>query len=180
MIDTAAKKLSVYMKKQVPHHPSSIEVLETSIGLFLNVSSIVVLSLLGGFFTGNLKEVIILLISFPILRRYSGGLHLDSGTSCALFTSGMFILLSFFNFTDRTIIHSFTALTLLIVLIYAPSNLQNQRNVPIEHYPTLRKISALIVATNFIFVSDTLAISFFVQAFSLILGKEVKSHGNDI
>ncbi|SFS61007.1 accessory gene regulator B family protein [Paenibacillus sp. 453mf] len=177
MIDTAAKKISVYIKNQVPHHPSSIAVLETSIGLFLNVASIVLITLLGSLVTlvtGNLKEVIILLISFPLLRRFSGGFHLKSGTSCALYTSALFTLLSFIDLTEIVIIHSLTFLALLIVLIYAPSNFENQRNVPEKYYPLLRVVSALLVSINFFIVSDTLAISFLTQAFSLILGKEVR------
>ncbi|MEK5060454.1 hypothetical protein BK126_04305 [Paenibacillus sp. FSL H7-0326] len=179
MIDTAARKISVYIKQQVPEHPSSVEVLEYSIGMFLNIAAIIIGSLGVSYLTGNTTEIIIILISFSLLRQVSGGIHLKTGTACAVVSITLFTLISFFN-TDRdTLIHAITVITLLIVLIYAPSNFEKQHNVPKKFYPLLKLISFIMVMTNFVFVSDALAISFFIQSITLIIGREVKRYGSN-
>lgn len=179
MIDNTAKKLSVYIKNQVPNHPSSTEVLEYSIGMFLNVSAIIAGSILMSLLTGNTVEVLIILISFSLLRQFSGGIHLKSGTSCAVVSISLFTVISFFHI-DQSYVNVMTLFTLLIVFLFAPSNFENQHNVPKKYYPLLKLTSMIIVASNFYFVSDALAISFFIQAITLILGKGVKQHDSNV
>lgn len=178
MIDSAARKISVYIKQQVPEHPSSVEVLEYSIGMFINIAAIILGSLGISYFTGNTIEIIIILISFSFLRQVSGGIHLKTGTACAVVSISLFTLISFFHTDQDAVIHAMTALTLLIVLIYAPSNFEKQHNVPKKYYPLLKLISFIMVTTNFVFVSDALAISFLIQSITLIIGKEVKRYGS--
>lgn len=179
MIDSTARKISIYIKKQVPAHPSSLEVLEYSIGMFLNVAAIITGSLLISLLTGKTVEVLTILISFSLLRQVSGGIHLKSGTSCAIVSISLFTLISFFQ-TDQAYVHVMTWATLLVLSLFAPSNFENQHNVPKKYYPLLKLASMLVVSSNFYFISDTLAITFLVQGLTLILGKEVKHYGSNI
>lgn len=179
MIDSTAKKISIYIKKQVPDHPSSLEVLEYSVGMFLNVAAIITGTLLISSMTGNMVEVAIILISFSLLRQVSGGIHLKSGTSCAFVSISLFTLISFFQ-TDQANVYVMTWATLLILLVFAPSNFENQHNVPKKYYPLLKVASMLVVSSNFYFVSDTLAITFLVQGITLILGKGVRHYDSNV
>lgn len=180
MIDFTAKKLSVYIKKQVPEHPSSVEVLEYSIGMFLNIATIIFGSLGISYFTGNTVEILVILFSFSLLRQFSGGIHLKTGTACAIVSISLFTLISFFHTEQKAVLYALTAITFLIVLIYAPSNFEKQHNVPIKYYPLLKFISLVMVSSNFFFLSDALTISFLTQSLTLILGREVKRYGSNI
>ncbi|WP_211745383.1 accessory gene regulator B family protein [Paenibacillus sp. Marseille-Q4541] len=175
MIESLAHKGSVYLKKQVPHHPSSAAVLEYSIAMLLNVTFIVAGSIILSLFTGRTTEIVVILLSFSLLRQFSGGLHLKSGTSCAVVSTALFTLISFFDARESYPIHLLTALTLLLVATYAPSNFKRQHNVREKYYPWLTLISMLLVCSNFFFVSSPLAASFFVQSLTLIKRKGMNS-----
>ncbi|MDX2330425.1 accessory regulator AgrB [Sinorhizobium medicae] len=177
MIDSSAKKLSIYIKSKVPEHPSSVEVLEYSIGMFLNIAAIILGSLIISIMTGNTVEVLIILFSFSLLRQFSGGIHLKSGTSCAIASISLFTVLSFFHTNQDLYVNALTCISLVFVFLYAPSNFEKQYNIPKKYYPILKLVSLVIVMSNFIFISDALAISFFVQSLTLIIGKEVKRYG---
>ena len=67
------------IKRQVPDHKSSVSVLKHAITIILNVLCIVVFTLLISIFTGNMKQAVIALVGFAVLRQFSGGYHLKTG-----------------------------------------------------------------------------------------------------
>jgi accessory gene regulator B len=65
-------------------------------------------------------------------------------------------------------------LSLLLAFLYAPSRIENQSKIDPKHYPKLKVVSIIIIATNFLFMSSVLAAVFFVQCLTLIKMKGVK------
>jgi accessory gene regulator B len=167
-------KMAQGIKRQVPDHPTSVKGLKYSISNFLNIFTVAALSLLISTFTGNTKEIAIILIAFGVLRQASGGgMHFESSTTCALVTTLVFTLLSYIHLSS-TLVVILNIISLALVMIYAP-NFKEQHNKP-PRYFTLRKIfSAVLVLSNFFILSPALTTSFLVQSITLPMGKEVKT-----
>ncbi|WP_138751781.1 accessory gene regulator ArgB-like protein [Paenibacillus sinopodophylli] len=168
MIEAIASSIAVGIKKVVPEHPSSVAVLQYSLALILNGAFIIGLSLLLSIITGKTAEVAIILISFALLRQVSGGLHLKSGMSCVLVSTGVATVLSLVNL-GQTITLTITAISMLLMLLLAPSNIEKQSRIPKRYYPILKAVSVVIVAVNLLIQSDVIALAFIAQGITLIL-----------
>lgn len=172
MIESFAMKLAIRIKHNVPDHPVTLSVLKYSLAIVLNTLFIVIGTLSVSFFTGKTKEVLVLLVAFALLRQVSGGIHLKSGMACALTTTAAFTILSFFD-ASLMIVQLINIISLLLVILFAPSRIRQQNKIPIRYYPLLKFISAAIVATSFFVQSPTLSICFLVQSCTLITRREV-------
>ena len=166
MIEVVAAKLAAHIKQAIPDHPRSEAVLAFSISFILNTVLIIVFSLIISLFTGRIMETITVLLSYAVLRQISGGHHLKSGGLCILVSTVGVSALSFSNFGHR-IIFMMNILSLILVLIYSPSQLEGTR-IPIRYYPMLKILSALVVCVNFFLQSSLVAASFLVQSLTLI------------
>ncbi|MFD1953760.1 accessory gene regulator B family protein [Paenibacillus thailandensis] len=175
MIDKLAYSLAVGIKNVVPEHPASIARLKYALSFILNAGFIIFLSLLLSIFTGKTGQVATLLFAFALLRQVSGGIHLKSGTMCVLATVSTATVLSFVTYPDMyTLI--ITSISIVIVLLYAPSGIENQTRIPPKYYPLLKLVSVLLVSSNFVIESKMTSIAFLVQSLSLIIPrKEVNS-----
>uniref|UniRef100_UPI00403F44A4 accessory gene regulator B family protein n=1 Tax=Paenibacillus sp. FSL K6-1318 TaxID=2975291 RepID=UPI00403F44A4 len=131
------------------------------------------LSLFIGLCIGKLKEIITIMISFAILRSTSGGIHLKSGDKCVVVTTVLFTVISLIDLSTVLIL-LLNSLSILLAFMYAPSRIEEQSKIDPIHYPKLRILSIIIIATNFLFMSSVIAIAFFVQCLTLIKLKEVK------
>ncbi|WP_110932604.1 accessory gene regulator ArgB-like protein [Paenibacillus bouchesdurhonensis] len=167
MINVMADKIAVGIKRTAPDHPASIAVLRYSIALLLNAALIISITLLLSVFTGRTKEIMILLVSFAVLRQVSGGIHLNSGIKCILTTTTLFTLLSVIEltFSYAMIINGIAA---ILCLIFAPSRIEKQTRIPLKYYPLLKLASVLIVSSNFLIMSPVLSLSFVAQSVLLI------------
>ncbi|AOZ91282.1 accessory gene regulator B family protein [Paenibacillus crassostreae] len=170
MIEIIAMKMARRIKSKVPNHPSSIVILKHAIAILLNTFFIILLSLVVSYVTGNVKEIIIILVSFALLRLVSGGMHLKSGDSCVLLTTTLFTFLLFVNLSLGQM-YILTSICLILVFIYSPSRIENQSRIPKKYYGILKMISVLLVATNFWILSPILTATFFVQALTLVRWK---------
>jgi len=173
MIENMAWKMATHIKSVVPDHPASVAVLNHILIIILNVTAVVGLSLTVSLFTGNTREVVILLSSFAALRQLSGGLHLRSSTSCALITAATATLLSFISL-DHFWIVTLTIISAILVLLYAPTGIEKQTIIPPKFFPALKMVSFLLVILNLLLTSNSVAIAFFVQCITLILNKIMK------
>ncbi|MBX4149871.1 accessory gene regulator B family protein [Paenibacillus sp. FSL W7-1279] len=178
IIEGLSKRIAEGIKRQVPDHKSSVSVLKHAITIILNVLCIVVFTLLISIFTGNVKQAVIALTGFAVLRQFSGGYHLKTGAGCIAFTTALFTLVSFADMGNASIL-VITALSLLLVMLFAPSRIEKQSRIPRKHYVKLRLISCFIVMFNFGLQSPTLAVIFLVQAISLIRWKGGQAHVMD-
>jgi accessory gene regulator B len=167
MLHYLSNRIAVYIKNVVPDHPASIAVLRYSLSFILNAILIILLTFGMSFVTGRTKEAVTILIAFGLLRQVSGGIHLKSGDLCVLFTSSAFTIMSLIDLGSKQIF-MLNVFTLLLVLLFSPSRIERQTRIPMKYYPLLKVISTLLVLTNFYWESSTLAITFFVQAATLI------------
>ena len=174
MIEKLALNMAVKIKRNIPDHTASVSVLKYSLAIILNTAFIIIGSLIISLFTGKTTNVLILLVAFALLRQVSGGIHLKSGTACAVVTTAVFTVLSFFdaNLFYTQIINS---ISFVLVLTYAPSRIREQYKLPKRYYPLLKVIAALFIIGSFIIHSPTLAICFLVQSLTLISRREVNS-----
>lgn len=167
MIHLMADKIAIKIKRTAPDHPASIAVLRYSIALLLNAALIISITLLLSALTGRTKEVIILLVSFAVLRQVSGGIHLNSGMKCVLSTTALFTLLSLIELSFPLAM-TINGIAAILCLIFSPSRIQQQTRIPVKYYPLLKLASVLIVCSNFLIMSPILSLSFFAQSMLLI------------
>lgn len=176
MIEKLSARTAKAIKEAVPHHPTSEAVLKYALEGIYNAVFIIGLTLLISMITGNTKETLIILVTFALLRQTSGGKHLQSGVLCVVVTTSLFTAMSFVK-PDEQMTQMLNLISILLVAMYAPSNIEHQSRIPRKYYPLLKLIAAVMIAANFIIVSPTVSVSFFVQALTLIKTsrREVKS-----
>ncbi|WP_151734819.1 accessory gene regulator B family protein [Paenibacillus tengchongensis] len=168
MLEVLAGKLASKIKQTVPEHPASQAVLQFAISVLLNALLIILLTLAITVWTGKTPEAVQILISFALLRQLSGGLHLKSGMACVLFTTSLFTLLSLVH-AGQALVLMMNGISLLLVLLLAPANIERQTRIPKRHYPKLKLAAAILVALNFVLGSPVVAASFLAQSISLLL-----------
>lgn len=167
LIDLTANKMAVYIHSQV-EHSSSVAVLKYSLIIVINFFIVAFTTLLVCFFTGNVEKGIIALLCVPLLRYFSGGIHLKSAAACSLVTSLLILIAIHLQYSY---IYSGVVLTLLsalILLFYAPQGILNVSSIDPKYYPLLKTISILIVSVNFYFESSFLASVFFLQSLTTL------------
>ncbi|MBY3623764.1 accessory regulator AgrB [Acinetobacter sp. CUI P1] len=174
MIEFVAGRMAEGIKHRAPDHPASLAVLKHALAVLINTVSIITFSLVAATVTGHLKETVTILISFAMLRMVSGGLHLKTGSMCVLVTTSLFFAISYVDFNARGILVLNIA-SVILALLFAPSGIEKQSRIPPKYYPLLKVVSVLMISSNFLIGSSTIAACFFVQALTLISRKEVKS-----
>lgn len=167
MIEAVAAKLAHSIKRANPEDTASIEVLKYSLNLILNPAVIILISSIIGYAIGRLTEMYIVLISFALLRIFSGGYHLKSSGSCVLLTTSGATLLSFADFSYGWNV-ALTTFSLIMVAVFAPFSTHRTTLIHEKYNPLLKAISIAIVCSNYIFASSLLSAAFFIQAASLI------------
>lgn len=167
MIEILASKLAVKIKKVVPEHPATEAVLKFSLALVINALLIIILSITLSFFTGKIKETLVVLVSFAILRQISGGLHLKSGIWCVVGTTSLVMIISL-SHPSYVGVQVLNVTGILLAMVYAPSGIEKQSRIPTKYYPVLKVMSCLLIASNLLIQSPVLALSFFVQCLTLI------------
>lgn len=170
MIQIIARRLAVSIKRVVPDHRVSAEVMEFSLSALLNAFFIIVISLGVAIFTGRISEAATILVAFAVLRQVSGGKHLEDGVLCIVVSTAGVLVLSMADFSN-TVVHALNVASLLLAIIFAPSRIEGQTRIPKRFYPLLKVIAILIIAANLFIGSSVLAATFFVQALTLIRGR---------
>ncbi|AIQ70337.1 accessory gene regulator ArgB-like protein [Paenibacillus graminis] len=167
MIEYLAMRMAESIKRNVPDSPTSTAVMRFALSVVINAAMIIILSLLISLITGRIAEVIIALLAFPLLRQASGGYHMKSGMKCVLFSTALITAISLTDLQYKHIL-SVGLISLILVAIYAPSNIEKQSRTPKKYYPLLKLISMIIVSLNIFIGSSVLAAAFFAQSISLI------------
>jgi accessory gene regulator B len=170
MIQSLALRIALRIKTVVPDHPASTAVLSFSIAALLNVSGVVVITMLVSVLTGREWEALTAIISFAVLRQLSGGYHLPSTDLCVLISVLGLTGISYISFSsDVTWI--VTLLAAALVLVFAPTDIKNQSRISEKYYPLLKYLSLLIVLSNLAISSSVVAVAFLIQSISLIHGR---------
>lgn len=167
MIEAMATRMAEGIKRKAPEHPASVAVLKHSLAVLINTVSILVLSICVGIGTGRLREVVVVLVSFALLRMVSGGIHLKSGTWCVIVTTLSVTVLAHIDLIPA-VVPWITTISLVLAAIFAPTDLRRQSRIPERFYPLLKVVSVVMIASNFFLASSTIAISFLLQTLLLI------------
>jgi len=166
MLRKAAESLHVGMTRNGVT-PPSVDVIYYALYVVGNTVSIIGLSLLIGWLTGALPETALTLISFALIRTFSGGFHLKSGLFCIFVSTAIMSAIPHVPLSG-TGVYIATAAATLLFLFFAPSNLDKYARIHPKYYPLLKALTTAAVASNFIIRSDVLAVVFLVQGVSLL------------
>jgi accessory gene regulator B len=173
MIIRLAENLAVAIKNANPEQTASVEVMKYALLGIINTVGTILMSILFGMATGKLLSILLALFAFGFLRYFSGGLHLKTPASCMLVSTVIICVVPFIPVT-QAIGTTMLIISLLLILIYAPSNVRGFARLPEKYYPILKIISLVIVSSNLLIGSSILTVTFFFQSLSLIvIRKEV-------
>lgn len=153
--------------------PPSVDVIYYALNVAGNTVSIIVLTLLIGWLTGVLPETALALVSFALIRMFSGGYHLESGWYCIFASTAVMSVIPHIRLNDLWVL-VFTAAAALLFLFFAPSNLDKYARIAPGCYPLLKALTTAAVAANFFIRSDVLALVCFLQAVSLLFKNKPK------
>ena len=166
MIDSVALKLAEAIKRTEPSRTASIEVMKFSLIVLIHTAITFSIIALVGILTHSFMSTMMGLLAFIILRFVSGGLHLKKAINCSIVSVVLITTAPHVPLTkDITII--ITIVSLIIILILAPANIENHARIPKKYFPLLKGISAVIVCANFFILSSTVALVFLIQAITL-------------
>jgi len=148
---------------------ASKEVLMFSIGIFLNTFIVTAIILGVSLITGRFWYAAGLLVSYVLLRFFSGGMHLPSSTLCNIVSVGVFVIVTHLPINWDNVGLILNILALIFVAIYAPTKDVTTLSWFGPKYGLHFKILCIfIVLSNFLMKSPMLSVAFFVQALTLL------------
>lgn len=171
MVETVAERLAVYIKSLDPEHTASSDVLKYGLIICLNFLSTFIVTLAVGMMIGETLNVIYGMIAFMVLRAFSGGFHFKSSILCTIATT-LIVVAASISSLPITWSMILNGISCILVLLYAPSRIEKQSNIPARFYPYLKVISLIIVASNFVIRSELLTMIFLLQSVTLIFPYE--------
>jgi accessory gene regulator B len=178
MIEWMASKTALTIKTTVPDRTASLEVLNYGFILLFNTVIIIAISLLYGVISSQLLEISVALFSFALIRFFSGGKHVENTDDCVFISIALMIIIVTLSPMIVSLFTMLNLITLYLMLIYSPSNIQlNPKRWLSNKLYLLKIISVIMVLFNFLVIkSDVVMVSFFIQALSLIEHEGAKKH----
>lgn len=165
-LDSLAVKLAGFIKSNY-ENSSSIEKLTYSSIILLNTLFSVIVSMLVCMATGNLLRFVIVFVVLTIVRYFTGGAHMRSSLSCALFTTVALIAVVHIDYDYHVYGYIADAISLMIFAVRAPSGIDVIRKVSPQKKYGIKIISLLVIATNFYFNFSLLSSIILLQAVSM-------------
>ncbi|MBD0379680.1 accessory gene regulator B family protein [Paenibacillus sedimenti] len=165
LVNDIAEKIAISIHNNSTQPSSSVNVMKHALINLLNYIIIVSIVEVICIITGDFLYSLIPLIAFPVLRYFSGGLHLKHPNACNVLTS-VFMLASVYvpiEFWYAGIV--LNAIALWITLLRAPTNISRFTK---NQYPALKIAAACVIGINFFIQSPMLAVIFFLQALTLL------------
>jgi accessory gene regulator B len=167
-IDILSNRISRY---KFFRRQKSAEVTEYIYAIGINMVGVMLLTAFLGQLLGVAFQAVMAMMSFFVLRKFSGGFHFKSLTICLIVTVLLFTVIPFIRVSDFYI-QLLNAASILLIVLFAPNNL---KQVPAIFKSPLKVISGIIVIANFFIIDSNIALAFFSQALLLIPTREVKS-----
>lgn len=172
MIDALSMRLAVHVKALNPEETPSLEIMRYGIKFMIfNLITALAITVTALLF-GNFEQALLCMISFAILRSISGGYHIKTAGLCAIASASMIqcsILLGevINKYNNMELIIGIV--TLILVSIFAPSNIEEQTRIPKKYHGWLKVISVSLVLLNILWINNILLASgFFIQSLTLI------------
>ncbi|GIQ71158.1 accessory regulator AgrB [Xylanibacillus composti] len=162
-----AERIAMSMKKAVPDRTASVEVLKFGLVTLISNVSVVLLAIIFGLFIGMLKETVLTILTVALLRFIIGGIHFRSMLVCMLVSVVVLTILPLIPINNTWIV-ILTVLSVLIILVFAPSNIANKTRIPEKHFRLLKFSAAIIVSLNFFFLSGIFAKGCFTASLGIV------------
>lgn len=167
MIESLALRIAKAIKKIEPNQTASVDVLKFSLEFLLNtVITFVIISIVG-MITGEIAQTYLGLTAFVVLRFFSGGLHFEKALHCSLLTTVLITVAPHINISDLAI-YVIMTVSFILIIVFAPSNIEGHAKIPKKYFPILKIISLLLILSNLFFLSSTIAIVHLIQATTTI------------
>lgn len=167
ILERISLKTAKYLKDEHPSHPATLEEITFSLTLIYGTLTTLASACVVGLLLGQFTEVMVVLFAFAVLRAISGGYHLQSALGCVVATVGFSAILSYSSYSTPIII-AVTVASLLLILLFAPSNIENQTRIPPRYNPLLKLVALALVGMNLFVQSPLLASAFALQSLLLI------------
>jgi len=159
--------IATWIKQQNPDQTASVAVLQFALIGILNSLLVFIIIIVIGAISGHLQDSVIASVFFVTVHFFSGGHHFKSALICTIFSSSMIILSYSFPIKDNLLI-GITIFTILILLIFAPSNIENHARISKNYFPLLKMISVCIVMINLFLLNSAVGLALFFQALLVI------------
>lgn len=152
MKDKFVKKSVLFISKYAKYDDKGIEKLKYGLeSLYISVTKLLIIAAIT-FILGIFKEFLITLLLFNIIRFFGFGFHAGNSTICLLFSSVLFVGISFIfakiNFSDYFLL-LLEIISSLVLLIYAPADTL-KRPLPNKRKRVIRKISTISISIIYI------------------------------
>ena len=175
MVEALAERLAAGIKRANPEQTVSIPVMKFALIIVINFMIPAMASLAVAAWTGKGLETLTAMGVLVALRMLSGGYHFEKPIPCMLMTFAIIAVPPHVELSERWTV-LLTALSLILVILLAPSNMKGYNTIPENYYPLLKAASSIIVCGNFLFLSGTAAIVLAVQGITLLFrNKEVNT-----
>lgn len=177
MVTAIANSIAEYIKKQNPEQTASVQVMRFALEGLINSTIILFIIIIFGIIMGNLEDCLLASVFFMGLRFVSGGYHFRSSLQCTLVSSCIVIFAAMFSLSESLIFVT-TFISILILSVFAPSNIENHARIPKKYFIYLKMVSILIVLLNLIIMNSSVSIIMLLQALSTVnftKRKEVKA-----
>ncbi|WP_164472774.1 accessory gene regulator ArgB-like protein [Cohnella candidum] len=167
MVESLALRIAQAIKRVDPEKTASVEVMKFSLEAIMNTLVVIVLVGVAGLVTSTFAESMLAFGAFAFLRFFSGGLHMRKALHCSI-VSTLLIASAPHIPLNESWMWGIGTLSAVLVLIYAPSNIEGQARIPSKYFIYLKLISIAIVLSNFLIMNDTVCVVFAIQAATLI------------
>lgn len=164
MLEKLSNLIAVEINKHSP--TSNIEIMKYELGIWLNYITGAITTIALGVITGHLFGACLSYISFVIIRKFSGGVHMESLTWCAICSALLFTIIALININDNVVL-MITFITLFLYLLYAPNDFE-ELIASTKKTNYFKMISVIIVSMNFLISSSVLALTFLLQALLIL------------
>jgi len=167
LIDKLSIKIATFIQKN-NSQAASMDVLMFSLTVVLNAIFCTIMILGIGAVTGRFLEALLLLVSFVVLRFFSGGMHLPTSKLCNFISISLFVILMHLPVPYWTAGFICNAVAFLLVLIYAPTKDIMHLNLLGPKYTLHFKIACILfIGVNFWLQSPYMAMAFLAQTLTL-------------
>lgn len=156
-IDTYSQRLTNYLASRLEMDDSEKEVVEYGIYMFISETTKLSLTFLILFSLGQLKNGLLIVVVFGLLRSILGGVHAKTHVGCFIsyLVSLTIILSAGLLFTKAQCIYFVLAsfpFIIMAILRYAPADVENKPIISIRQRKSLRR-KGLIAAFVFLVIS---------------------------
>ncbi len=175
MIEQVANRIALKIKEVSPEETASVELMKFALTGILHNTITIGTALLIGAVAGTFVEVLLAVACFMFLRLFSGGYHFKSALSCFFFSAAIFVSIPFIPITsDFEYLHAITAASLVLCVIFAPSNIKEHIRVPERYFFVFKIISVAIVIASYFLDHPIITLSLLAQSLTLITIKPSK------